>query len=67
MISFKDWLLKFGESSALTRQRDGWARGLYPIRADFMSHSTPSPFVYEKFEKEFGSKKRKKSKGKKKK
>ena len=44
LLSFKNWR----ESSASTRQRDGWLRGLYPPRADFMSRSTPSPATIEK-------------------
>lgn len=70
MISFKDWRASFGESSASTRQRDGWARGLYPPNAGVMSRSTPSPFIMDKAEKEFGTpecpKKKKKNKKKRK-
>ena len=67
LISFKDWRLSFGESSPLTRQRDGWARyGSYPLRADYMSHSTPPPFIVEKLKKALGTpehpKKKKKDK-----
>lgn len=58
LISFKDWRLAFKESSALTRQRDAWMRyGNYPVRADFMSHSTPHPVAVEKLEKELGKNK----------
>jgi hypothetical protein len=57
LISFKQWL----ESSPLTRARDGWGRyGSYPIRADFMSRSTPIPFIFNKLKKSFGSPKNKK-------
>lgn len=67
LINFKDWRMK--ESSATTRQRDGWARGNYPPSAGVMSHSTPSPFVMKKAIDEFGTpehpKKKKKSKKKK--
>lgn len=67
LISFKDWM----ESSASTRQRDGWARGLYPPTAGVMSRSTPSPFIMKKAIEEFGCpehpKKRKRKKGKRKK
>lgn len=55
LINFKDWLQSIGESSASTRQRDAWLRyGAYPIRADFMSHSTPHPAAVKKLEKELG-------------
>lgn len=58
LINFKDWRLAFKESSALTRQRDAWMRyGSYPVRADFMSHSTPHPVAVEKLEKELGKNK----------
>jgi hypothetical protein len=50
----------------LTRQRDGWFRGNYPLRADFTSHSSPSPAVSEKLKKALGKKKHKKKKKKKK-
>ena len=64
LISFKDWRLTLDESSPLTRTRSGWARyGNYPPRADFMSHSTPSPFEMEKMKKEFGAPKQSKKKG----
>jgi hypothetical protein len=66
LISFKDWRISLGESSPLTRQRDGWFRGNYPLRADFTSHSSPSPAVSEKLKKALGKKKHKKKKKKKK-
>jgi hypothetical protein len=67
LISFKDWRLALGESSPLTRQRDGWARyGNYPPRADVMSHSTPPPFIVDKAKKEFGTPEHPKKKHKKK-
>jgi hypothetical protein len=54
LINFKDWL-SYGESSAMTRQRDAWMRyGSYPLRADFMSRSTPHPAAFEKLEKLLG-------------
>lgn len=66
LISFKDWRLALGESSPLTRQRDAWMRyGNYPVRADFMSHSTPHPAAVEKLEKELGKPKKKKKRKKK--
>jgi len=70
LISFKDWRLALGESSPLTRQRDGWARyGNYPPRADVMSHSTPPPFIVDKAKEELETsdkpKKRRKKKKKK--
>jgi hypothetical protein len=66
LISFKDWRISLGESSPLTRQRDGWARyGSYPPRADIMSHSTPIPFIMKKAIDEFGTPKHPKKKHKK--
>lgn len=44
------------ESSPLTRQRLGWGRrGSYPLRADFMSHSTPPPDIMNKLINIFGT------------
>lgn len=66
LISFKAWR----ESSASTRQRDGWARyGNYPPSAGVMSRSTPAPFIMKKAVDEFGTPEhpKKKKKGKKKK
>lgn len=58
LISFKDWRQSIGESSASTRQRDAWMRyGAYPLRADYMSRSTPHPYAVEKLEKELGKNK----------
>jgi hypothetical protein len=58
LISFKDWRACFDESSAMTRQRDAWMRyGSYPLRADFMSRSTPHPVAIEKLEKKLGKNK----------
>lgn len=61
LISYKQWR----ESTAFTRWRDGWLKGLYPPRADFASHSTPSPEAWEKGEKALlkPKKKSKKKKG----
>lgn len=56
--TYKQWL----ESSPQTRWRDGWTKGLYPLKADVASHSTPSPSAFEKAEKELGKKKKKKKK-----
>jgi hypothetical protein len=56
LISFQDWRQRMSESSPLTRWRSGWARyGNYPPRADVMSHSTPTPFEFEKAKEEFGT------------
>jgi len=66
LISFNDWRVR--ESSASTRQRDGWARGNYPPSAGVMSRSTPSPYIMKKAIDEFGTPDSpKKKKGKKKK
>lgn len=65
LISFNNWRVR--ESSASTRQRDGWARGNYPPFAGVMSHSTPSPFIMKKAEIEFGTPEHPKKKSKKKK
>ena len=55
LIKYEDWL-KMNESSPLTRQRLGWGRmGTYPIRADFMSHSTPPPDIMNKLIDIFGT------------
>lgn len=67
LLSFKDWRMSMGEASSSTRQRDGWARGLYPPNAGVMSRSTPSPFIMDKAEKEFGTPEHPKKKKKKKK
>lgn len=58
LISFRDWLVR--ESSPMTRLRDGYARGNYPASASMTSHSTPSPYVVEKLEKDLRKKRRKK-------
>ena len=48
LIKYAEWL-KMHESSPMTRQRLGWGRmGTYPLRADFMSHSTPPPDIMNK-------------------
>jgi hypothetical protein len=67
LINFSDWRASLDESSPLTRQRDQWGRyGNYPVRADFMSRSTPLPAFVDKLKKELGTpehpKKRKKRK-----
>jgi hypothetical protein len=64
LINFSDWRASLDESSPLTRQRDQWGRyGNYPVRADFMSRSTPLPAFVDKLKKELGTpKKRKKHK-----
>lgn len=68
LINFNDWRAKIRESSASTRQRDGWARyGNYPPNAGVMSHSTPAPFIVKKAEEEFGTPDHPKKKHKKKK
>ena len=52
LISFQQWR----ESTPLTRERDGWGRyDSYPLRADYMSHSTPPPFIVEKLKKKLGT------------
>jgi hypothetical protein len=66
LLSFKDWRASLGEASSSTRQRLGWAMGLYPPNAGVMSRSTPSPFIMDKAEKEFGTPKKKHKKKKKK-
>ena len=63
LISYKQWK----EGSSSTRQRAGWAMGLYPPNAGVMSRSTPSPFIMDKAEKEFGTSERPKKHKKKKK
>ena len=56
LIKFSDWRAKFFESSPLTRQRDQWGRyGNYPLRADYMSRSTPLPAFVDKLKKELGT------------
>lgn len=66
LINFQDWRAKMRESSAFTRQRDGWARyGNYPPNAGVMGHSTPAPFIVKKAEEEFGKPKKKHKKKKK--
>lgn len=60
LISFRDWLMR--ESSPMTRLRAGYALGNYPASATMSSHSTPSPFVFEKLQKDLKNKKRKRRK-----
>jgi len=67
LLSFKDWRSSLGEASSSTRQRAGWALGLYPPNAGVMSRSTPSPFIVDKAQQEFGTPERPKKKHKKKK
>lgn len=56
LINFSDWRASLDESSPLTRQRDQWGRyGNYPVRADFMSRSTPLPAFVDKLKKELGT------------
>jgi hypothetical protein len=63
LLNFKDWLLA-QESSPLTRSRDAAALGLAPPRADYMSRSTPTPFVKKNNEEAFkGTHKKHKKKG----
>lgn len=55
LIKYSDWR-KMNESSPMTRQRLGWGRmGTYPLRADFMSHSTPPPDIMNKLIDTFGT------------
>jgi hypothetical protein len=55
LIKYEEWRL-MQESSPLTRQRLGWGRmGSYPLRADFMSHSTPPPDIMNKLINIFGT------------
>jgi len=55
LIKYDAWR-KMNESSPMTRQRLGWGRmGSYPLRADFMSHSTPPPDIMNKMIDEFGT------------
>jgi hypothetical protein len=55
LIKYEDWRL-MQESSPLTRQMLGWGRmGSYPLRADFMSHSTPPPDIMNKLIDTFGT------------
>lgn len=63
LLSYKQWI----ESSPTTRLRDGWARGNYPPSAGIMSRSTPSPYIMNKAEVEFGTPEHPKKKHKKKK
>lgn len=65
LISFKQWLVK--ESSPLTRLRDGYARGNYPVSATLTSRSTPSPYVVAKLEKDLAENKPKKKRRRRKK
>lgn len=60
LISYKDWLM--GESSPMTRLRAGYAMGNYPASASMTSHSTPSPYVSEKLEKDLAQGKKSKRK-----
>lgn len=55
LIKYEEWRL-MQETSPLTRQRLGWGRmGSYPLRADFMSHSTPPPDIMNKLINIFGT------------
>ena len=55
LIKYEEWRL-MQESSPLTRQRLGWGRmSSYPLRADFMSHSTPPPDIMNKLINIFGT------------
>lgn len=65
LISFSDYRMR--ESSASTRQRDGWLKGNYPPSAGVMSRSTPSPSIMKKAIEEFGTPEHPKKKKKKKK
>jgi hypothetical protein len=67
LISFKEFLIKFRESSPLTRSRMGSALGLYPPRADFMSRSTPPPGIMDKLQSDLNKTHKRKRKHKKKK
>ena len=67
LITFKEFLVKFKESSPLTRSRMGSALGLYPPRADFMSRSTPPPGIFDALTSNLKATHKKKKKKKKKK
>ncbi len=54
LISFKDWRSKMTESSPMTRIRAGLPNQ-YPMPADVMSRSTPSPQVMDMAIKAFGT------------
>jgi hypothetical protein len=59
LLTFKEWLA-MKESSALTRSRREAAFGLKPPMADYMSHSTPTPFEMKSLKKKLKKKRKKK-------
>ena len=57
--TFKEWLA-MKESSAFTRARREAAFGLKPPMADYMSHSTPTPFEAKSIKKKLKKKRKQK-------
>lgn len=66
LISYSDWKAKFSESSPMTRIRAGLPNQ-YPMPADVMSRSTPSPEVVKMAVSKLGAPGQKKKRTRKKK
>jgi len=64
LISYSEWKAKYSESSPMTRIRAGLPNQ-YPMPADVMSRSTPSPEVMKMAIAKFGTPGRKKKSSKK--